>query len=448
MSWKIDKKVIIILFIALLVRGLFFIAFWHNGGFSQDEIVVSDAATYHALAVSLVERGRFSSDADGILLDTSATPTYPLFIGVIYFLFGIKPWLVLLFQVFLDVATCLLIYFLAMILFHNKKIAFAGGLLYSIEPISAVFVLHLMTEICFVFFFVLSLLILFLAIKKQRMALFAFSGIALGIAVLTRPVALYFFVIVSLIIILFSKNKVSHKLKIVTIFIIMLELTLLPWQLRNFINFGSLAITSMQGHNLLDYNAAITEAYLSRISVEEARAKFEKLIPSGGLLNYMEMSRIKQKIALNYIRQHPMDYSLLHLKGIFNMFINSVKYETMKIFGLERKTPRDEDKVPLSNNIINRLRQPIVNASKEYYLIFPLSFLVFLEYVFALVGLIGLFVKKHWKLAVTFIVIIAYYSLITGIIGEARYKLPIIPVYLMLSGYGITILADFFRCKK
>lgn len=444
MSQKVNKALIVILLLALVVRGIFFVALWHNSGFSEEKILGGDADDYHALALNLIEKGKFS--IDGVTLDTRRTPLYPLFIGTIYSLFGAKPWIVFGSQVLLDVITCLLIYFLVLIIFINKKTALIAGLLYALEPLSAIYSVQLLTDIPFVFIFVLSLLILFLAIKRKRIFLFGLAGLILGLAILTRPIAQYFPLIAIVATFLLIKNKpIFYKLKVSIIFLFVLELALLPWQLRNFINFKSFDLTSMQGYNLIHYNIAHTEFNINKISGKEAIEKLAKLSPDQESLNEFKKSKIYQKIALNYIKEHPKDYLIMHSRGTLNMFIGSDRYQLMKIFGLKRRTQGNPDDIPLSESIVNRLKRLIATAKNEYYLAFSLPLLALFEYLLALIGLISLFLKKNWKLAIIFIGIIAYYALLTGVVGEARYKLPVIPFYLMLSAYGIFFIRELLR---
>ena len=447
-SNKKNKIIIIVLLIALLVRGIFFIASWHNKGFSEDKIPGNDPSEYHSLALSLVKEGRFSIDGE---LNTKRTPLYPLFIGTIYSLFGQRLWLVFLTQILLNIITCLLIYLLIILIFNNKKIALAAGLLYAIDTLPAIYSMELFTETFFVFVFILSLIVLFFALNKKTLFLFALAGIILGLAILVRPIAQYFFIIAIIIIIgLLRGRALSFKLKAAIIFLVCLEAVLLPWQLRNFINFESFNISSIDGYNLFYCNAVYTEANISGISKEEARERLEKFLPAEFTsLNNFEKSKIYRKIALNYIKNHPKDYLLVHFKGILKMLTNSTKYQTMEIFGLEKRIEGRKNKTfPLSESTIDRVKRVLANAKEEYYLSPILSLILLFEYILAFIGLVSLFIKKHWASALIFISIIAYFTLLTGPAGEERYRIPIVPFYLVLSAYGIFFIRELLWGKS
>ena len=57
-------------------------------------------------------------------------------------------------------------------------------------------------------------------------------------------------------------------------------------------------------------------------------------------------------------------------------------------------------------------------------------------YLLAIVGLVVLFRERQWELLIISLMIIAYFSALTGVVGIARYKLPIVPFYSILSAQG------------
>jgi len=439
-----NKILIIILVLALIIRVIFFIALGQNNGLSDKRIVAGDAEEYHGLALSIIKEGKFSFNGE---LNTKRTPLYPLFVGIIYFFFGVRPWLVLLFQIFLDTIICFLVYFLAMLIFNNKKAALFSGFLYAIEPVSIVFSLALISDVFFAFGFVCSLVLLFLAIKKERLSLFLLAGVILGLTTLIRPSTQYFPILAIFIIFLLIKRPITYKIKAVIVFLLFFELVLFPWQLRNFINFRSFNLSSIQGWILIHHNVAYTEANISHISEDEARAKLEKLTPEEENLNSIDKSKIYQKIAMEYIKSHPREYLLMSIKGTLNMYINTPKYELMTTLNLKRDTPRDEKKVFLSESFSERVKRILNTAGREYYLTPLLGLMMLFEYVLAFIGLLWLLLKKHFKILIIFCLIIAYHSALMGVVGEARYKLSVIPLYLILAGWGFVVLIDYFRRK-
>ncbi len=135
-----NKSIILIAGFALLLRiGFFMVVQPWDKQVLQETILVGDPDGYHNMALSIINSGSFSYHKympfEKIKGDVSAerTPGYPLFVSFVYFLFGVRPWLVILFQLLVNVGSLILIYVLAKKVFE-KKIAIIAALLYAIEP--------------------------------------------------------------------------------------------------------------------------------------------------------------------------------------------------------------------------------------------------------------------------------------------------------------------------
>ena len=73
-----------------------------------DEVIFQDSKEYHQLALQFFKSGNFIINNSTI--DTLRTPGYPLFIWVIFVLFGIKVHLVLFAQIFLNLASVYILF--------------------------------------------------------------------------------------------------------------------------------------------------------------------------------------------------------------------------------------------------------------------------------------------------------------------------------------------------
>ena len=116
----------------------------------QNLILVFDALGYHNLGTSLLHHGIFPS--------ALRTPGYPFFISLLYYIFGIKPWVVIICQIFIDSCTIILIYSLANSILDEKTATVAAGL-YALDPIAIYYSNMLLTESFFTFLFFLSILL-------------------------------------------------------------------------------------------------------------------------------------------------------------------------------------------------------------------------------------------------------------------------------------------------
>lgn len=131
LKMNFSKIVIILVFLCFLIRIIFFLAAkpWRPD-YTDQKFILSDAPFYDSLARSILESGRFSTMPSG-RIDAYRTPLYPLFISLCYSIFGDQPWVVLIFQIFIDMASCLTI-LVTIRRFLSEWIAVAAGIFYCI----------------------------------------------------------------------------------------------------------------------------------------------------------------------------------------------------------------------------------------------------------------------------------------------------------------------------
>jgi 4-amino-4-deoxy-L-arabinose transferase-like glycosyltransferase len=439
-SFLLKQRVLFAIFLAaLFFRVFLFACYWHNNGVSVEQIVQGDATEYHILAHNLIEKGEFTSGSEA---NSRRTPIYPFFIGSVYLIFGELPWVVLLFQLIIDSLTAVLIFILGQAIFDNKKASIIAAALYAFDPLVALYSYKLLTETLFIFLFVIFLLFLFLAIKRRRIKLFVLSGLFLSLAILTRPITQYFFVIGSAAIFLLSGEAMTRRLKYSVLFLAAFLLTILPWQIRNYVNFGSFALSNLPGYNLLQYSAAIPEAAANKINIEEARDKLRLHRKENS--SSVADSKLDQSLAVKYIAQHPIQVIGTNAKGVLNIFLNTVKYELFETFGVRLNVfPQDQ----MYESIPARIKRVLQTARREYFMTPVLLGILLIEYLLGVGGVIYLFKKKNVKVAFVFFCIIAYFCVATGALGSSRFRIPMVPVYLLLSGLGAVFFWEYFRAK-
>ena len=90
---------------------------------------------------------------------------YPLILSFVFRLFGSSQFVALMFNVVIQVLTCVLIYFLALKITKNKKIAFISSLIYTLLPSSILYV-NICTQEHIAIFLVLLCIYLFFSVNK------------------------------------------------------------------------------------------------------------------------------------------------------------------------------------------------------------------------------------------------------------------------------------------
>src|SRR3989338_4246434 len=91
----------LVIIITIVIRMVLFFAFspW-KPEIERNNLLVDDAYWYSVCAKNIAQHKIFScSEAFPLRPDAYLTPGYPLFIAMHYFLFGVKPYLVLVSQI-------------------------------------------------------------------------------------------------------------------------------------------------------------------------------------------------------------------------------------------------------------------------------------------------------------------------------------------------------------
>lgn len=442
------KLIIIIGIICLLIRLFLFIIVgpW-NPNAAEKAILKRDALEYHNFAVSLIKDHRFVCVDGGhgpyFKSDSLRTPLYPVFVGIIYIIFGIKPWIVLLFQIFLDTASCILL-FITIRDMLNLRIALYAGIFYAIDPFLILWANNLFGETLLIFFCVLALYsyskALVLDYEKKWIV---FSAAAFGLACLVKPIMLYVPIVIAIHLIVFLRRNIKKALKTAGIFVFVFILILLPWFIRNYIVYNSFSLSSSGGYNLLMLYAGPikmerediqTEEILYEKMSEEANNMMIKEGITPEDLNDFQKSKYWHKLAMQYINRYPLSFTKHYILGIVRSFfcLGTMHYAELLQWQntqIEMKTYPNLYKLVVAWFNQKSIKEIIVGMLILSYLATTYICLV-----------IGIFIS--WKLQnKQFLLFCAavflYIILLTGTAGCSRYRLPAVPFYLSFTGMGM-----------
>ena len=114
------NRLLFIILLALALRLIPFLIYepWDNE-VVKENILVSDAKEYHELGLHLLSTGRYPVNT---FVSTKRTPLYPWFLAFIYSIFGVKPYVVLVLQILMNLISLFLVYKISG-LFFDRKIA-------------------------------------------------------------------------------------------------------------------------------------------------------------------------------------------------------------------------------------------------------------------------------------------------------------------------------------
>ncbi len=435
-----------IVFLGVILRLFFFAVVepW-DPQVSQNAILVGDARGYHEVAVNLLESGTYDS-----LTSQFRTPGYPFFIALIYFFFGIKPWMVILVQIGLTVCMIFLVHYFGRWVF-DETIGLLAAALFAVNPLVIYYATTILTETLFSLVFLASLLFLIKGLIEERHGLLVISGFLLGISTLIKPITQFFPVIITILIAVWPKRRISFRLKGLLGVFLVFYLTLFPWLARNYLKYHHFKLTSFQGYNLLFYNAAAVEKAKTGESYKQIIEEFNLIaeaegvtVPGETFANY----DIYNRIAVDYIFKNLAVYIPLHLKGMALVFLDVGIIGMCKFFGLETQT------LTVAFTASNRSIFGMIGAyftlkpMQEIFFSMPFYLLLMLTYGAFFMGAYAIFKMRRYEILLFVLLIMFYFTFLPGVIGQARYRIPIIPLYLLVSSVGINTVVTYLKRSK
>ncbi|MCK9582757.1 MAG: glycosyltransferase family 39 protein [Endomicrobiales bacterium] len=445
------KKTHIILVAIILVGFLLRLSFFMAAKpwdpiIEKEKIIVSDAITYHEYAVNIVQNKIIASPDE--FYDAFRTPGYPLFIASVYSVFGVKPWVVLLFQIVLNILGLLLVFMLGNIIFKSSKISLIATFMCAIDPHMIMYCSYLLADILFTVVFLASITSFVYWLKERKLWYVLFAGLFLGIAVLVRPIAQYFIFVYIIIMLLDRKIMFRIKSKAIICITVAFFFIISFWMVRNYHDYGVFAVSHITGYNL-HFNTIYTEVARTGKTYEEVSDEFYKRAQDRGIEkieNPMMQSQIYKELAVEYIHKYPWTYFKRHCVGIVNMFANLTASQTCDMLGI-KKTEKKYDFCSF-NNYFEMIRWFFANKNiYEIGIGLVIALYLFFVYLFAVVGSLKMIRKDFFSWAVL-MAIIVYFSLCTGVIGVSRYKIPIIPFYVLISAYGLVNFSEWMKNMK
>lgn len=299
-NWN-EKKVLFLIF--LIAFTLRFIAVVNLPKFYQ--IPGADAAEYDNLAINLLSARGFTLDSVTTRPTSWRMPLYPLFLAMLYLVFGHNYFAVRVMQCIMGALLCVIIFYIAKTIFGRKTAflsaitlvfyqpyifySFYGGpgFLLSenlVTPLLALFVLFLINKL-FVNF----------SVKNNLTA-----GILIGLIVLTRPFFAIFPLFLFGLLLIYKKNYHSVLLlKGLSTFLLGFILVILPWTARNFIVHKAFIPFSTEsglafycGNNPLSKGSGLMGVYTLIPEPESKRLN---------QMSELEVDKLYQRLALEFL---------------------------------------------------------------------------------------------------------------------------------------------------
>ena len=372
---------------------------------SNGDFYYPDSFTYLAPARSLL-RGLGFLDASGAV-ETIRTPVYPMLLA----LFGARTLPVIILQHLLNVALALGIYVFIIRRHESRLMAMTAALLFAVDVPTIHYANKLLTEAPFT---ALLYGVFVLALQKPRPIVLALLS---GVMVLLRPIAILFFVGLA---VFFAVRRLPWRQVIA--FVAVALILPLAWAVRNQVRTGVFTVSSIGGINMIECRAG------GALAIEDEGDFRKDMADEGNALIEEADDEIQQKLhiadaqelpdgvrskyytryALRVIRQHPLSFVQLTVRGLqVNLF--------------------DSDWDALWD----------VSQVSPAVLQLTLGAVPIVVFVFAMIGIIALWTTDR-PLAILIVIVVGYFvGISAGGEAESRFRVPVVPEIAIAAAAGV-----------
>lgn len=423
-----------------------------------------DARGYHQLAVNLLTHGVFSMNTEPpYRADNIRAPLYPLFVTLWYALGGHNPDFVAFVHPLLDVLTVVILFKLGTLV-AGRCVGQLAALLYALNPSSWRFCNELLTEILFGLLLTAGLWMFTRYLLRWREHDALRCGLLLGTGILCKPNIQFLpLALLALLVhgVFMHRRRWWHGAVIVSGVI---ALMLLPWFARNYLVFGEVFYTRTFDDNLAHVSAVATLARANGESVAPWTPRWEEIyddiiaqtaqrynwepVPEATLTSRARDERLQNIAAVSaeIVRAYPVDFFLSHTRSWLWSFIpQEHKFWYTHLTGQAWETVITEgDALGRALAAAGRgelvqaariLRDERLRALPPLALAFWVSWSVGYSVVAMLLG-IGALRMRPRLLALFLLIIIFYVTFVPGPIAQIRFRLPVMPVILLLVAVG------------
>jgi 4-amino-4-deoxy-L-arabinose transferase-like glycosyltransferase len=243
---RFPRSLWIVCLVATL-HGLFFIWYqrpdWNTYWTDQDG--------YRRLGQVLAATGKFTRfpDAPTFVPEVLRTPLYPLFVALLYMLFGVHQLPVALAQTALFVLICMVVYAMARRV-ASEPVAIGAAAATALFPAIPYFGALVMTEVLTTLLFTISMWLAVSALDQRGSRRFAWLGVLLALTTLSRPVFVLFpFALAAVWIVVFPllRLRARPRGEQLAVMLAAFALTMAPWFAYNYVTLGRFTLSPAGG---------------------------------------------------------------------------------------------------------------------------------------------------------------------------------------------------------
>lgn len=418
---KNNKWIIAIIALSIAIRLVYLFVL-------DPPLLWSDSSQYDGAAWNLAQGNGYSM---GDIPFVGREPGYALFfLTPIYFIFGHSIFAAQIFQILIS-AGIVYLTFLFGKKFFTRKIGLLSALFFAIYPATIAYSSEILTEIPFAFLFMLSILTLFLGIKKNSKKSIFISGLFLGTATLTRFITIFFPIFtIPIFYILFKSWKKTFVFSGLLVLAMMLFVS--PWIIRNYAQFDTFVFGRTGGGNPYwsgSYEPWDGEHLFGRLPMpENIQKELEEAKPDP---NNFKGDEILTKYAIINIKENPLGVAKIWLKKPLKIFFLRKEFSTF--------------------NKVETLSWSGCLAGKDFRTCPVVEVLRITHIIIMLIAIYGwiiLFRKKERFITIIFLFTFLYFVIFyLPMNPDVRYRFHLLPYIFLLASVGIFNIIDLIKEK-
>ena len=396
-----------ILAVSLIARLVFFLIYLSSPEWNQ---LLVDSLFHDRWAASLAAGNWLGEEP------FFRAPLYIYLLGLLYAIFGHSLLIARIFGHLIGLLSIYMTYRLAQRLFSTRA-ALLAGLLHALYPIAIYFESELLIESFFTLLIEWLTLSLFRATDHNNWKRYLPVGLIFGLAAITRPVILPLLPVLILWV-FWSKREWKRAAVHSLIIVAMAVLVMLPVALRNtLVGHDSTLIASSGGINFYIGNNSAADGLSATMppplgaswQLRDIRYLAEK--ETGRSLKDSQLSDFWYRKGVGWILSHHCEFLKLYIKKLYFCFNNF--------------------------EVSNNRNLPLFFQSNPVLHSLPLNFALMFSLTGIFLFLTGLRRLFSRQMFFILIFIVSYFLLISLFFINARFRLPVVPLFIIFSGAAL-----------
>lgn len=427
---RLSRRTTLVITGILIVVGFRFVLFI-NPMINPDRGITVDSEQYLSLASSILHDRRYESTLSPEV-DLFRAPGYPAFLAMILGITGESLTAVLFIQFVLGLGCAAILYLLGKQILH-ENLGLLGSVIFLLSPNSLFWSATIMTEILFSVGMLLSLYLIWKSMKDQ-FPLWQI-GILLGVLTLIRPIGLYLILLwaVWLFIGRLLKLVSMPTIQKIAIFLLVGLIVVAPWFVRNQLKHGELTLSTVSATTINTFHIALSLVEAEGIEWEDAKLEVFEMNEEGSALLYT-------------IKTYPLAFVKVQVRGIMRTVLGTEVGTWMKLLSGQSYDGSgilnaflSGSLAEMKDSIVNIFRSNLPGAN--LLLIWGILYTLAIS-ILSIIGFIRLFRVENMDLryfGVLILITMVYLILTPGAAGEARFRVPVEPMFAFLSAMSFYI---------